>query len=77
MITATESELADRFNPFAPDPNLRIWMDGELVPESAARVSVFDHGLLYGDQLVAEPDLQVWFWGKGMFRYRFNFIHCG
>ncbi len=26
-----------------------IWMDGELVPEEEAKVSVFDHGLLYGD----------------------------
>jgi branched-chain amino acid aminotransferase len=28
---------------------LRIWLDGALVPENEARVSVFDHGLLYGD----------------------------
>ncbi|OOB79755.1 MAG: branched-chain-amino-acid transaminase [Epulopiscium sp. Nuni2H_MBin003] len=26
-----------------------IYLDGEYVPESAAKVSVFDHGLLYGD----------------------------
>ena len=26
-----------------------IYMDGELVPEEDAKVSVFDHGLLYGD----------------------------
>lgn len=26
-----------------------IWMDGALVPEDQAKVSVFDHGLLYGD----------------------------
>jgi len=26
-----------------------IWMDGELVPRSQAKVSVYDHGLLYGD----------------------------
>jgi len=26
-----------------------IWLDGELVDESAAKISVFDHGLLYGD----------------------------
>lgn len=25
------------------------WLDGTLVPEDQARVSVFDHGLLYGD----------------------------
>ena len=49
MITAPESRLATGTNPFAPDPNLQIWMDGELVPVGEARVSVFDHGLLYGD----------------------------
>lgn len=26
-----------------------IWLDGELVPEAEAKISVFDHGLLYGD----------------------------
>jgi len=26
-----------------------IWLDGKLVPKSEAVVSVFDHGLLYGD----------------------------
>jgi branched-chain amino acid aminotransferase len=28
---------------------MKIWLDGELVDESAAKISVFDHGLLYGD----------------------------
>jgi len=28
---------------------MKIWLDGELVEESEARISVFDHGLLYGD----------------------------
>lgn len=28
---------------------LKIWYDGQLLDESEARVSVFDHGLLYGD----------------------------
>ena len=27
----------------------QIWLDGNLVPENEAKVSVFDHGLLYGD----------------------------
>ena len=30
-------------------PMLKIWMDGELVDEDQAKVSVYDHGLLYGD----------------------------
>ncbi len=28
---------------------LKIWIDGELVNKDQARVSVYDHGLLYGD----------------------------
>lgn len=36
-------------NPYAPNPNLKIWMGTELVPVQEARVSVFDHALLYGD----------------------------
>lgn len=28
---------------------LTIYLDGEFVPQSEAKVSVFDHGLLYGD----------------------------
>jgi branched-chain amino acid aminotransferase len=29
--------------------SLKIFLDGELVPQEEAKVSVFDHGLLYGD----------------------------
>ena len=28
---------------------MSIWLDGKLVPKEQATVSVFDHGLLYGD----------------------------
>jgi len=28
---------------------MKIYMNGEMVPEADAKVSVFDHGLLYGD----------------------------
>jgi branched-chain amino acid aminotransferase len=28
---------------------MKIWLDGELVDEKEAKISVFDHGLLYGD----------------------------
>lgn len=41
--------MAKSSNPFAPNPDLRIWVDGELVPVEEARISVFDHALLYGD----------------------------
>lgn len=36
-------------NPYAPDPKLKVWIDGELYPADQAKVSVWDHGLLYGD----------------------------
>lgn len=28
---------------------MKIWLDGDLVEEEEAKISVFDHGLLYGD----------------------------
>ena len=28
---------------------LQIYLDGKWYPKSQARISVFDHGLLYGD----------------------------
>ncbi len=28
---------------------MKIWLDGKLVDEADAKISVFDHGLLYGD----------------------------
>lgn len=49
MITTPQPNIMTRENPFAPDPSLAIWMDGQLMPVGEARVSVFDHGLLYGD----------------------------
>lgn len=36
-------------HPFAPNPELKIWMDGVLKPVAQATISIFDHGLLYGD----------------------------
>lgn len=36
-------------NPFAPNPDLKIWVGQELLPADEARISVFDHALLYGD----------------------------
>ena len=29
--------------------SLKIWIDGELLNQADAKVSVYDHGLLYGD----------------------------
>lgn len=31
------------------DSGLLVYIDGEFVPESQAKISVFDHGFLYGD----------------------------
>ena len=28
---------------------LKIWLDGKLVDQADAKISVYDHGLLYGD----------------------------
>ncbi len=42
-ILATPTAMAASSNP------LQIFLDGKIVPESEAKISVFDHGLLYGD----------------------------
>ncbi|HSW47277.1 MAG TPA: branched-chain-amino-acid transaminase [Phycisphaerae bacterium] len=34
---------------FAPDPNLKLFLNGHIVPVAEASIGVFDHGLLYGD----------------------------
>lgn len=39
----------DQPNEFAPNPNLKIWMNGKIVPVAEARISIFDHCILYGD----------------------------
>ncbi len=31
------------------EQELLVWLNGELVPKSQAKISVYDHGLLYGD----------------------------
>src|SRR6187401_1237587 len=42
--------LATRGNSSSPNAKAaRIYIDGEFLPEAEAKVSVFDHGLLYGD----------------------------
>lgn len=49
MTLATPGFEMMQDNPFAPRADLKIWMGTGLVPVEEARVSVFDHGLLYGD----------------------------
>ena len=36
-------------DPLAAYADRKVWLDGQLVPAREATVSVFDHGLLYGD----------------------------
>lgn len=49
MTVAVNEVQSMSDNPYAPNPDLKVWFGTELVPVSEARVSVFDHGLLYGD----------------------------
>ena len=49
MSTATIEVSKMPENPFAPSPDLVVWIGNELVPVEEAKISVFDHGLLYGD----------------------------
>ncbi|HOO18169.1 MAG TPA: branched-chain-amino-acid transaminase [Phycisphaerae bacterium] len=34
---------------FDPDPNLKVWLNGNLITAADAKLSIFEHGLLYGD----------------------------
>ncbi len=43
---------------------MKVWLDGKLVDESEARLSVFDHGLLYGDGVFEG----LRFYGRRVFR---------
>lgn len=43
---------------------MKIWLDGELVDEAQAKISVFDHGLLYGDGVFEG----LRFYGRKIFR---------
>jgi len=50
MSTINTSEAPTPVTEIKPDADRPlIWIDGEFVPRSHAKISVFDHGLLYGD----------------------------
>ena len=49
MSTIMEEVETMSDNPYVPRPDLQVWVGQEIVPVAEARVSVFDHGLLYGD----------------------------
>jgi branched-chain amino acid aminotransferase len=44
-VKATSSKVASRNS----SPGLLFYLNGKFVPETEAKVSVFDHGFLYGD----------------------------
>src|SRR3954469_24804488 len=46
MRTAAQSTQAQSG---AKRSSLQIWLDGQLVDKADAKISVYDHGLLYGD----------------------------
>lgn len=48
-VAAETQSMQKSVNPFAPSADLKVWLDGELVPATQAKIGVFDHGLLYGD----------------------------
>ncbi|MCL2330616.1 MAG: branched-chain-amino-acid transaminase [Phycisphaerae bacterium] len=39
----------DQPNEYAPNPELKIWVNGRVVPVAQASINVFDHCVLYGD----------------------------
>src|SRR4029453_7852163 len=45
----TQTATAPTRTPPQPPQALKIWLDGKLVDKADARISVYDHGLLYGD----------------------------
>ena len=46
MTVTTQSQPNAKTQPAA---DKQVWVDGKLVPQAQAVVSVFDHGVLYGD----------------------------
>jgi branched-chain amino acid aminotransferase len=52
QMTEVKPETTTATTPHPPiDPGERpyVWIDGQMLPKAQAMVSVFDHGLLYGD----------------------------
>ncbi|MEM7624305.1 MAG: branched-chain-amino-acid transaminase [Planctomycetota bacterium] len=49
MTTPREQAPAELEDPIAAYQGRQVWVDGSLTPAAGATVSVFDHGVLYGD----------------------------
>jgi branched-chain amino acid aminotransferase len=41
--------MSNASNPYLPGTDLKVWLDGKIVHMNDARISVFDHAVLYGD----------------------------
>lgn len=41
--------MAAKNENYDPKPSLKVWLNGQFLPAPQAAISVFDHGLLYGD----------------------------
>ncbi|MGH6629590.1 MAG: aminotransferase class IV, partial [Burkholderiales bacterium] len=48
-VLETRKQRAESDESAAPDIGAQIYVNGEILPRHEASVSVFDHGLLYGD----------------------------
>src|SRR2546428_5942160 len=62
--TTRAIQPADELRPANAVKSLTIFLDGEFVAEGDAKVSVFDHGLLYGDGIFEG----IRFYNGGVFR---------
>jgi branched-chain amino acid aminotransferase len=62
--TTRPDKPANESGPAKAVKPLTIFVDGEFVPEEDAKVSVFDHGLLYGDGIFEG----IRFYNGGVFR---------
>lgn len=49
LETRKVAPMVEKENPFAPNPNLKVWVGSGVVPVAEAKISVFDHAILYGD----------------------------
>ena len=49
MTTMPVSKSAPVAARHSPENRPYVWIDGDLLPKSQAKISVWDHGLLYGD----------------------------
>jgi branched-chain amino acid aminotransferase len=49
MLPPRRAEALVRPRPYATVSDVAVWMNGDLVPDDEARISIFDHGLVVGD----------------------------